>query len=129
MMSFEDLLVFVDKPTLIREALELITDKWVDEDNASMQTLTDLRDACRELIRILDSIQANPGVTFEQFEEMCRSKYGPEGEYSFVETELGYSCRVRAGITALLTYDKATGNWSEQIRDSNIKGAILIKKD
>ncbi len=65
MASFEDLQVFVDEPTPIREALELITDQWVDDDNGSMQTLIDLRDACRELIRILDSIQANPGVTID----------------------------------------------------------------
>jgi hypothetical protein len=63
-------------------------------------------------------------MSFEEFEKISRAKYGPEGEYSFVETELGYSCQVRAGITALLTYDKTTNNWSEQIRDSNIKRKI-----
>ena len=72
-------------------------------------------------------------ITFEQFKKITtkfvRDNYGPESEYSFVETELGYSCRVQTGITAALSYDKATGNWSKQIRDSNIKRAILIKKD
>ena len=61
----EELRVLVDEPTPIREALKLITNRWVDDDNASMQTLIDLRDACRELIRTLDSIQANPGVTID----------------------------------------------------------------
>ena len=72
----------------------------------------------------------NVELTFKEFERAVRAKYGPKYEFSFLETDASYSCKVVAGSTAaLLTYDKATGNWSEQIRDSNVKSAILIKKD
>lgn len=61
----EQLHVLVDEPMPIRQALEMITDQWVDDDNGSAQTLIDLRDACRKLIETLDSIQVNPVVTID----------------------------------------------------------------
>ena len=63
MMSLEEienLLILVDRPTRLREALPLITEYWVDQGNAPEQTVLDLRDACIALLNYLDSIQANP---------------------------------------------------------------------
>lgn len=60
-------------------------------------------------------------MDFEQFQKAARAKYGPEYEFSFEETDASYSCKVIAGsTTALLTYDKVTGERSEQVRNSNV---------
>lgn len=50
--------VWTNKPTPIREALNTITDEWIDDGQLCHQTALDLRDACKKMIDDYDRIKA-----------------------------------------------------------------------
>lgn len=51
-MDWRDLTIYLDEPKRIEEALEIITDDFEDY---CQQTVIDLRDACLNLISIIDA--------------------------------------------------------------------------
>ena len=44
------LTIWMEEPTPFKEALEKMTDDWVDDDQCSAQTVFDLRDICKALL-------------------------------------------------------------------------------
>jgi hypothetical protein len=53
-MDWEDITIYLNKPTKLKEALEIITDDFEDY---CQQTVIDLRDACLNLISVIEDGQ------------------------------------------------------------------------
>lgn len=49
--------IWTDEPKPIREALEVITDDWVEDGHGCQQCVIDLKDACKYLLNVSDAWQ------------------------------------------------------------------------
>jgi hypothetical protein len=78
-MGWESITIYLDKPVQIKKALEIITDDYEDY---CQQTVIDLRDACLNLISIIED------PTIIEDPDFCKGCVPPEEGCE--ECEYGY---------------------------------------